>query len=183
VANSGGPDSACLLYLLNSVFHHSEPEPRQVISINVDHGLQDSSSYMSQVAGQIAKRFNTQHVTACVPWSTGAFPSIPKHGVETLARSARYKVLLDQMQQRDIHILAVGHHAYDQQETVLMRLETEMSEERAPVGMSYIRRWGMGRGQKSDLQYYGMHGMDRWIIRPLLGFGKVNIMFFVLKIS
>ena len=77
------------------------------------------------------------------------------------------------MSQVGASVLAVGHHADDQVETSLMRLGRGTSELGA-AGMRRRRRWGMGVGaDEHALGWAGYQGMNRWMIRPLLEFGKV----------
>jgi PP-loop family len=94
-----------------------------------------------------------------------------------VARTARYRLGLDAMvqeQQRRVHVLATGHHADDQVETVLMRLGSG-STVLGLGGMRPVRRFGMGMGKnESDLGWLGHEGLDRWIVRPLLDVPKVR---------
>lgn len=74
------------------------------------------------------------------------------------------------MQQENIGVLALGHHADDQVETALMRLGRQSSE-LGGRGMLWCRRWGMG--MKNDLEWVGHEGMNKWVIRPMLEIPKV----------
>jgi tRNA(Ile)-lysidine synthase len=179
VANSGGPDSTCLLFLFKALSQSPDVagrdyKPEHILSLTVDHGLQSVSSAMADVAASTAACMDVEHVTARVPWSTPPFPEVPKSGIESIARLARYHVLLNHLRARDTHILALGHHADDQQETALMRYDRKERTSLSDLApMLSLRRWGMGVGAEGGLGFSGIHGMDRWLIRPLLGVRKV----------
>jgi hypothetical protein len=79
------------------------------------------------------------------------------------------------MLQSNTGVLAFAHHADDQTETALMRLGRGTTLLGAS-GMKPFRRWGMGipPGKGHDLEWVGYEGMNKWIIRPLLGVSKVR---------
>jgi len=192
VANSGGPDSTCLLFLLHSyldfllrpfgnlkshLFTNSETRfPTRLISLTVDHDLQPSSKEMAERAGNIAKSLGVEHATLKLPWGQNTFH--PKPGpnekIEGIARAMRYKVLFKYMKMRGATAVALGHHADDQVETMLMRLGRGSSAY-GLAAMKSCRRWGMG----DSFARYGFEGMKKWIVRPLLPFDKVLICTFV----
>jgi tRNA(Ile)-lysidine synthase TilS/MesJ len=87
---------------------------------------------------------------------------------------ARYNLFWKWMREEDIGAIGIGHHADDQVETALMRLERKSSSLGAR-GMLPCRRWGMGND--NDLEWLGYEGMNKWIIRPLLEVSKVRLHF------
>jgi hypothetical protein len=94
--------------------------------------------------------------------------------IESAARIARYRLLFDEMLRRRVHVLATGHHADDQIETVLMRLGSGSSV-LGLGGMRPVRRFGMAMGKnESDFGWFGHEGLERWIVRPLLDVPKVR---------
>ncbi|KAJ3552079.1 hypothetical protein NP233_g12958 [Leucocoprinus birnbaumii] len=174
VANSGGPDSTCLLFLIQRYIRDSQPSsttsPSRVYSLTVDHALQASSTAMAEQSAQAAMKLEIPHTTVRVPWGTPPFPPLPDKSFENIARGARYNILWRWMQQENIGTLAMGHHADDQVETALMRLGKKSSE-LGGRGMLTCRRWGMG--VKNELDWVGIEGMNKWIIRPLLEVSKL----------
>nr|GAT44031.1 predicted protein [Mycena chlorophos] len=181
VANSGGPDSTCLLFLLNRHVQtvrakHPDGVPSQVQSITVDHNLQPNSAKMAQATTDFATKLGIPHTTIRVPWGQHPVPKRPETGeaFEGIGRGVRYRLLLDQMVKMDSFVLALGHHGDDQVETSLMRLAKGTSEMGAG-GMRKIRRWGMGM-HNDDLLFAGMAGMQRWMIRPFLDVGKDRLL-------
>jgi tRNA(Ile)-lysidine synthase len=150
-------------------------KPGRVISLSVDHGLQSASNTMAEVAAATASRLGIEHTGTRIPWSKHPFPDVPKSGIESIARLARYHVLLDNLRTQDTHVLALGHHADDQQETALMRFDRNGKTSMADIAaMRPIRRWGMGVGVEGELGFSGVYGINRWLIRPLLGVRKVR---------
>ncbi|EIN07074.1 adenine nucleotide alpha hydrolases-like protein, partial [Punctularia strigosozonata HHB-11173 SS5] len=178
VANSGGPDSTCLLFLLkraiSGIFGPEDQIP--LVSLSVDHKLQDSSSAMSARAEATAKSLGVQHITSSVQWGTHPFPPKPTShtALERRARDVRYHILFRDMVQAGAGAVAFGHHADDQIELCLMRM-ARSSTEIGAAGMRYCRRWGMGHSE-GQLAWAGYEGMSRWIIRPMLGFTKDRIL-------
>ncbi|KAF5381012.1 hypothetical protein D9615_004139 [Tricholomella constricta] len=182
VANSGGPDSTCLLFLihryLSDVKHvSSQDSPRNVVSLTVDHDLQPTSSAMAEHCSEFAQSLGVQHITSKVPWSQSPFPPRPVEGepFESIARTARYRSLFQSMTRKNLRVLAFGHHADDQVETSLIRLSWGSTAAGAG-GMRPCRRWGMGMDQGDSITSYGYEGMDRWIVRPLLDVVKERIL-------
>ncbi|GLB34753.1 putative PP-loop family protein [Lyophyllum shimeji] len=180
VANSGGPDSTCLLFLIHRYLsdkRHALNHPERVVSFTVDHDLQSTSAAMADHAAKFARSLGLQHVTFRIPWSQPPFPPKPVDGqsFEYLARTARYDSLFQAMNETDVKVIGLGHHADDQIETALMRLSWGSTAEGAG-GMRPCRRWGMGMGIEGQGMQYGFEGMDRWIVRPLLDVGKERIL-------
>lgn len=151
VAVSGGSDSLALLLLLA---HHFGPE--RCVALTVDHGLR------SGVAGEIAalrKTLDERGLTdnglehQVLTWAGDK----PVTGVQAAARTARYRLLVEWCSARNISLLATGHTADDQLETVLMRL----SRGAGLAGLSGVRaaRW---------MQPQHPGGAPVLVIRPLL---------------
>ena len=177
VAFSGGPDSTCLLHLLKQISTKIPGSnlPMDVLAITVDHGLQATSSAMTDQCALIAKSLDVNHISVKIPWDQPPFPPLPGEHMafEKIARYARYHVLFDVMQRENISDIAFGHHADDQVETALLRILNRSSEYGASA-MRPARRWGMGFGKgPGSLSWVGHLGMDKWILRPLLRIPKV----------
>ena len=148
-----------------------------VHSFYVNHGFQDVNEEMERSARKTASKLRATPHALSIPWGTPPYPQKPRKGTrsEMLARDARYRVLFNGMREINSRIIALGHHADDQAETILMRWASGSS----PLGLAgtrRIRRWGMGDGKdEEDIDYYGLEGMDMWIVRPLLPFSKVGV--------
>ncbi|KAL4077258.1 PP-loop family-domain-containing protein [Scleroderma yunnanense] len=180
VANSAGPDSTCLLFLLAQLIaDKNRPSlPCSLVSLHVDHSLQAASSHMALQAAANAISLGIQHHTLRIPWGKAPFPPRPLPGtaLENHAREARYHIIFNGMSQAGVPVVAFGHHADDQVETALMRL-AKGSTEIGAAGMRRCRRWGMGSGNSEHaLGWVGHRGMDRFIVRPLLDFPKDRIL-------
>ncbi|KAJ7633062.1 PP-loop family-domain-containing protein [Roridomyces roridus] len=189
VANSGGADSTCLLFLIQRYIEDmhkgsrkADPHtllPSAVVSLTVDHGMQASSSEMARHSGDVAQKMGvSRHVTSEIPWGTPPFPPKPAEGqaFEGIARNARYHLLFEAMNEVGAPVLATGHHGDDQVETSLMRLAKGTTEIGAG-GMRRCRRWGMGsNGLKGSLGWAGLRGMKSWMIRPLLEVSKDRLL-------
>ncbi|KAG2146892.1 PP-loop family-domain-containing protein [Suillus bovinus] len=185
VGNSGGPDSTCLLFLLQKLLTDLRSKtmarqsiPTSVVSLSVNHNLQEASHSMAARSAANAAAMGIEHLTLDIPWGTPPFSDKPvaSQSMEQVAREARYHVIFDGMARTGAHSVAFGHHADDQVETSLMRLARGTTELGAG-GMRRCRRWGMGTGDvEGGLGWVGHHGLDRWIIRPLLDVRKDRIL-------
>lgn len=107
---SGGPDSLCLL---DTLHHLGYP----LICAHLDHGLRPESSDEAAYAKGIAQSYN-------LPFEIEKQDVALKAGsgvsLEEAARLARYNFLVRVARKSDVHVIATGHTADDQVETVLM---------------------------------------------------------------
>lgn len=170
--------------------------PDSILSLHVDHNLQSDAKKMAHAARAAATRSKAAgHAALRIPWGSPPFPSRPRaESVESVARTARYRLMFDAMVRDRVRVLATGHHADDQVETVLMRLGAGSSV-LGLGGMRPVRRFGMalgkgagagagaGEGGREEGEsgegegyfgWFGFEGLDRWIVRPLLDVSKVR---------
>lgn len=133
IAVSGGPDSLALLLLCNAAF------PGQCFAATVDHRLRAESADEARYVAEICASLGIAHTTL-VPAAaiTGS--------IQSAARSARYALLQHWAAQSGIAAILTAHHADDQAETLLMRLNR-----------------GAGIGGLA-----GIRAMNGLIVRPLL---------------
>ncbi|MEC9067440.1 MAG: tRNA lysidine(34) synthetase TilS [Pseudomonadota bacterium] len=108
MAVSGGPDSLALLLLAHAAL------PQRVEAATVDHGLRDESAAEAAMVAGLCHRLGIEHATLPVALDDG--------NVQDRARAARYAALGAWMERRSLDALATAHHADDQAETLLMRL-------------------------------------------------------------
>ena len=109
LAVSGGPDSMALLDIAASAF------PDRVMAATVDHGLRaESAGEAAMVAHWCAAR-GVSHETLHPA-------SGPGGNIQSWARSVRYTLLDDWRIRQGIDWLLTAHHADDQIETMLMRM-------------------------------------------------------------
>ncbi len=153
VGVSGGSDSLALLHYLLSIKAEMN---LQVIAISVDHQLRGEES-----------REDLEYVRKlCLSWGVpffGASLDVASYkaehclGTQIAAREVRYKYFEEQMVKQGADYLALGHHADDQVETMLMRFSRQASST-ALTGIPVKRAFACGE-----------------IIRPLLCVQKKTI--------
>ena len=111
VGVSGGPDSLCLLTLLQEAGY-------QVIAAHFNHRLRPEADTDAATVESIVARLGIPFV--------GAAGNVRQHAaerrlsIEAAARGLRYRFLFQQARLREAQAVAVGHTADDQVETVLM---------------------------------------------------------------
>jgi tRNA(Ile)-lysidine synthase len=109
IALSGGPDSVALLLLA------AEARLGAVEAATVDHGLRPESAAEARFAGRLCQRLQVPHAILK--------PAAPIVGnLQSEARRVRYALLEDWRLYRGLDWLLTAHHADDQAETLLMRL-------------------------------------------------------------
>lgn len=110
VAVSGGADSLALLLLADAAF------PGKVRAATVDHRLRSESAAEAAFVARLCHDRGIPH--AILP----ADVQRRGEGLQAAARAARYAALAEWMRRTGTTILLTGHHADDQAETLLMRL-------------------------------------------------------------
>lgn len=142
VGVSGGADS---LALVLQAAEELAVFGRKVVALTVDHGLRPTSRMEAEyVAGLMQKHGIEHHI---LTW-TGEKPAT---GIEEAARQARYALIAEWCNQNEVNVLLTAHHAKDQAETFLMRLQRGSGLE----GLCGIREYSVRDGLV--------------ILRPLLG--------------
>lgn len=109
VAVSGGADSLALMLLAAAAF------PGRVVAATVDHGLRREAAGEAALVQGIAAQIGVPHQTLSLDLTHGG-------NVSARAREARYDALEDWRQASGVDWIATGHHADDQLETMIMRL-------------------------------------------------------------
>lgn len=110
IAVSGGADSLALLLLAHAAM------PGRVDAVTVDHGLRPESGDEAEFVKSICRELSIDHATLNVRLEPG--------NIQDAARRARYSAILDWLACNHAHgdIFATAHHADDQAETLVMRL-------------------------------------------------------------
>jgi tRNA(Ile)-lysidine synthase len=145
LAVSGGPDSLALLLLARSAF------PGQFEVATVDHGLRPESATEAQAVAGICAELGVVHEILKVEVGPG--------NIQSEARAARYAALAGWIDARGLAALATAHHADDQAETLLLRLNRASGV----AGLAGTRARGT------------MPGTSRPLLRPLLGWRKAEL--------
>jgi tRNA(Ile)-lysidine synthetase-like protein len=108
LAVSGGPDSLALLLLAAETLDHVE-------AATVDHGLRPEGASEARYVSGIAKALAVRH-------SILKLPPKPAGNTSAWARKQRYQVLEKWADALELDLILTAHHADDQLETMLMRL-------------------------------------------------------------
>jgi len=150
VAVSGGADSQCLLDCLVKL------EYRPLVA-HLDHALRPESHQEADAVATLAAQKGYQAVIRRLEQGELAGSHL---SIEHAARLARYRFLVDVAVEHRMQIIATGHTADDQAETVLMHIlrGTGSSGLRGMLPLTSL-------DHRSDLP--GGHGIQ--LVRPLLG--------------
>ncbi|MBS0475581.1 MAG: tRNA lysidine(34) synthetase TilS [Proteobacteria bacterium] len=145
LAVSGGPDSLALLLLAHAAM------PGRIAAATVDHGLRAESAAEAAMVGQVCAALGVPHATLKVTLASG--------NLQAEARTARYAALAEWMASNRLAALATAHHADDQAETLLLRLNRGSGV----AGLAGVR----ARGQ--------VPGTGLALLRPLLGWRRSEL--------
>lgn len=150
LAVSGGGDSMAMLHLMAAV-----AAGRPLCVATVDHGLRAASAGEAAQVGQVCAGLGLPHEV--LHWQHGVVAG----NLMDAARRARYGLLTEWAQARDIGAVLVAHTADDQAETLLLGLARAAGLD----GLSGMRpRWQQG---------------GVWFQRPLLGVTRAALRGFV----
>ncbi|WP_277601975.1 tRNA lysidine(34) synthetase TilS [Altererythrobacter sp. BO-6] len=145
VAVSGGPDSLALLLLA------AQARPGEVEAATVDHGLRPESADEAASVARLCEQLGVPHTTLKVTVAAG--------NLQQEARQARYRALADWQAARGLDALLTAHHADDQAETLLMRLNR-----------------GSGLGGLAGVRAKGRNPVSGGLVlRPLLDWRKAEL--------
>lgn len=145
LAVSGGPDSLALLLLA------SEALPGQIAVASIDHGLRPEAAGEVALVGRIAGERGIPFAALKVSLAPG--------NLQAEARAARYAALACWADETGLGAIATAHHADDQAETLLMRLNRGSGL----AGLAGVRPRGR------------IEGSETLLLRPLLGWRKAEL--------
>jgi tRNA(Ile)-lysidine synthase len=111
VAVSGGPDSLALLLLTAAA------RAGRIEAATVDHGLRAEARGEAEAVATLCDRLGVPHSILTARWHER-----PETAIQERARKERYGLLGYWAEERGLSALATGHHADDQAETLVMRL-------------------------------------------------------------
>lgn len=117
VACSGGRDSICLLHYLNSIKTDFDFE---VVAINVDHGIRQTSALDTEFVMDFCK----EHKIRAYKFKGEALKVAKeeKLTIEQAARKVRYGVFETVIKKGLVDKIALAHHMNDQAETILLNI-------------------------------------------------------------
>lgn len=145
LAVSGGPDSLALLLLAHDAL------PGQIAVASVDHGLRPEAAEEIALVGRVAADRGIPFTPLAVTLGPG--------NTQARARDARYAALAQWAQDARLGAVATAHHADDQAETLLMRLNRGSGL----AGLAGVRARSRIEGSAIAL------------LRPLLGWRKAEL--------
>jgi tRNA(Ile)-lysidine synthase len=148
VAVSGGPDSLALLLLAAAA------RPGLIEAATVDHRLRPESAAEAQMVAGLCAGLRVPHAILAARWTDP-----PSSAIQERARDERYRLLGEWLVERSLPGLATAHHADDQAETIVMRLNRGAGVR----GLAAMRP--LGRVPGSDLP----------LLRPLLGWRRAEL--------
>lgn len=144
IAVSGGADSMALLDIM------AECLPAQVLAATVDHGLRKGSSQeASMVADWCADRQILHEILKPTAPITGS--------LQAAARAARYDLLEEWRGREALDFVLTAHHADDQLETMIMRLNRSSGV----GGLASIR--GRQRNILRPILQWRRSELERWV--------------------
>lgn len=117
VAFSGGPDSLLLLHFLVSIRHTHN---LTLIAAHLDHGWRENSASEVVFCKNVCDALDVKFVSARL--QDLEVPKQTKGSKEEIGRNARRFLLESIAQKESAHLIAMGQHLNDQEETFFIRL-------------------------------------------------------------
>ncbi len=114
---SGGPDSLCLLNLLNSLKDKYELE---LIVVHINHSLRAEADFEENYVREVSKRLGLKFYSKKV--DINELSKIKKCSTEEIARNVRYDYFREVLTENDADKIAVAHNKNDNAETILMNI-------------------------------------------------------------
>ncbi len=145
LAVSGGPDSLALLRLAHAALG------ARVAAATVNHGLRPEAAAEAALVARLCADLGVPHETLSV--------SVADGNVQAQARAARYAALAAWMAREGLTALATAHHADDQAETLVMRLNRGSGV----AGLAGVRERALVPGTRLAL------------LRPVLGWRRAEL--------
>lgn len=145
LAVSGGPDSMAMLLLAHAAL------PGRIEAATVDHRLRAASADEAAMVAALCARLGVPHEVLEVTVAPG--------NLQAEAREARYAALAGWLARRALAALASAHHADDQAETLLARLNRASGL----AGLAGVR------------PRTAVPGSDLPLLRPLLGWRRAEL--------
>lgn len=162
VGVSGGADSLALLHLLVQTREALDLRP---VAVHVDHAIRAESAEDARFVAETAAAWGVACEVARV--DAVALATERSCSLEEAARLARYTVLAEAAEKIGATVIATGHHADDQAETVLMNLIRG-------AGLAGLR--GMQTlSPLSDAHVLTPLHSELWLFRPLLSASRADI--------
>lgn len=125
--------------------------PGQIAAATVDHGLRAASADEAEMVARVCAALGVPHVVLSVTVDPG--------NLQAEARAARYAALGEWLERAELDALATAHHADDQAETLLARLNRGSGV----AGLAGVRARG------------AVPGTGRTLLRPLLGWRRAEL--------
>lgn len=125
--------------------------PGQIAAATVDHGLRPEAAAEAALVAALCGRLDVPHATLKVTVEPG--------NIQAGARAARYAALAEWMGRQQLAALLTAHHADDQAETLLLRLNRGSGV----AGLAGVRASGVVPGAALPL------------LRPLLGWRRSEL--------
>lgn len=125
--------------------------PGRVEAATVDHGLRAESASEARMVASVCAAIDVPHTVLPVQLAGG--------NLQAEARAARYKALAGWLDERKLSALTTAHHADDQAETLLMRLNRASGV----AGLAGVRARG------------SLPGTTLLLLRPLLGWRRAEL--------
>ena len=145
LAVSGGADSMAMLALAAAA------HPGRVVAATFDHRLRAGSADEAAMVARACAALAVPHRTLA------SLDAIAGSSIQMRARAARYAALTAWTAQQGAAVLLTAHHADDQAETLLMRLNRGAGV----AGLAAIRAWRFDGGVA--------------VLRPLLGWRRAEL--------
>ena len=117
VGVSGGPDSLCLLNILNTL---KDEYDLTLIVVHINHNLRDEAEFEANFVKETSEKLGLKFYLADV--NINKLVKEKKKSCEEVARECRYKFFNEILKENNANKIAVAHNLNDNAETILMNI-------------------------------------------------------------
>ena len=114
---SGGPDSICMLEILNSLKNELNFE---IVVAHINHGLRENATIDEQYVENYCKKLNVEYYVLRVKLKEYAKEN--KFGLEEAGRKVRYDFFDEILEKTGSNKIAIAHNKNDRVETIILNI-------------------------------------------------------------
>jgi len=116
---SGGPDSICMLHILNSILNKKLINFKMVVC-HVNHGIRENAKIDEKFVEDFCREIGVEYFVKHA--NIKEIAEIQKRGLEEVGRDIRYSFFNEILYKTNSNKIAIAHNSNDRAETIVMNI-------------------------------------------------------------